>query len=103
MKAAWLHILVALAEQTRHGAEVQRRVTELTDGAVRLYPVTLYGSLEDLSNQGLIEEVGAPDDAPSHNEHRRYYGVTPEGRRALADEVERLEVVARSARHALDG
>ena len=100
MKRPWFHIMLVMAEATCHGAEIQRRVSERTGGKVRLYPVTLYRSLDELAARGLIEELPEPD-VPQHNERRRYYGITPEGRRALAAEAEALEAVARMAHDAL--
>ena len=100
MKRPWFHILLVLAEAPRHGAEIQRRASEMTQGEVRLYPVTLYRALDDLADEGLIREVPTPHDA-DHNEKRRYYAITPAGRRELAGEAEALEASARLARAAL--
>ena len=100
MKKQWFHILLVLAERSHHGAEIQRRASEMTGGEVKLYPVTLYRALDDLAADGLIREVAAPADA-DHNEKRRYYVITPAGRRALAAEAEALEATARLARAAL--
>ncbi len=100
MKRPWFHIILVVAEGTCHGAEIQRRVSDKTQGEVRIYPVTLYRSLDELAARGLIEELPEPDEA-QHNERRRYYGITPEGRRALAAEAEALEAVARMAHDAL--
>lgn len=100
MKKQWFHILLVLAEARHHGAEIQRRASEMTEGAVKLYPVTLYRALDELAADGLIREVAAPADA-DYNEKRRYYAITPAGRRALAGEAEALEAAARLARAAL--
>jgi DNA-binding PadR family transcriptional regulator len=72
----------------------------MTRGEVKLYPVTLYRALDELAAEGLIREVPAPEGA-DHNEKRRYYAMTPAGRRALAGEAEALEATARLARAAL--
>jgi DNA-binding PadR family transcriptional regulator len=100
MKKQWFHILLVLAEAPRHGAEIQRRAGEMTAGEVKLYPVTLYRALDELAADGLIREVAAPADS-DHNEKRRYYAITPAGRRGLAAEAEALEAAARLARAAL--
>jgi DNA-binding PadR family transcriptional regulator len=100
MKKQWFHILLVLAEAPRHGADVQRRASDMTAGEVKLYPVTLYRALDELVADGLIQEVAAPADA-DHNEKRRYYAITPAGRRELAGEAEALEAAARLARAAL--
>lgn len=96
MKKPWFHILLIVAEGPAHGAEIQRRVIERTDGEVRLYPVTLYRSLDELAGAGLIEETASPG-PEQHNEKRRYYRITSAGREALAAEAEALEATARLA------
>jgi DNA-binding PadR family transcriptional regulator len=100
MKEPWFHILVVVAEGPAHGAAIQRRVSEQTDGEVRLYPVTLYRSLDELSGRGLIEETASPE-PEQHNEKRRYYLITLAGREALAAEAEALEAAARMAQTVL--
>ena len=99
IKPHWFHILVALADQPLHGADIRRRVREHTSGGLRLYPVMLYGSLEDLESRGWIREVDEDEGRPpGENERRRYYRITRDGRTALADETARLEALARLAR-----
>jgi DNA-binding PadR family transcriptional regulator len=66
-------------------------VLERTDGKVRLWPATLYGTLKRLIDEGLIEES---DDRPApelDDARRRYYRLTRLGKRVLAAESERLE------------
>lgn len=91
------HILVALAPQPLHGYAIRQEVEERTEGAVRLWPTTLYGLLADLSAQGLIEEAEGPG-GPDDDARRRYYSLTAAGRRALAAEAARLEQLARLAK-----
>ena len=100
MKRPWFHILVSVAEGATHGAEIQRRVSERTGGEVRLYPVTLYRSLDELAGGGLIEETASPE-PEQHNEKRRYYVITAAGREALAAEAEALAAAARMAQAVL--
>jgi DNA-binding PadR family transcriptional regulator len=90
-------ILLALAARPMHGYAIRQEVEAETDGAVRLWPATLYGLLAELAHQGLIEEAespGGPDDDP----RRRYYSLTVAGRAALLGEADRLERLARVAR-----
>jgi len=84
------HVLAALASEPRHGYAVAREVEELTAGKVVLGPGTLYGSLQRMTDAGLIEETGNPGDPGLHAERRRYYRRTPLGRAALRAESERL-------------
>jgi len=70
-----------------------------TDGALHLWPATLYGALEQLSDAGLVEEIAEPDERPpGESERRRYYRLTASGRAALATEIRRVETIARLAR-----
>jgi DNA-binding PadR family transcriptional regulator len=93
----WFYILVSLAEADRHGSAIMRDVLELTDGALKLWPATLYGSLDELREQGWIREL---EHAPAHADergHKRWFRITAPGRRALGAEAARLEALARVA------
>ena len=93
------HILVALAAEDRHGLAIARDVLEQTAGVLRLWPATLYGTLEQLADDGLIEELRDPGERPEgESERRRYYRITRLGRAALVAELRRLEGLARLAR-----
>jgi DNA-binding PadR family transcriptional regulator len=100
MKKPWFHILLGLTEGATHGAEIQRRVHERTSGGVKLYPVTLYRSLDELVEGRLIEELPEPEDA-EHNERRRYFTLTAQGRQALRAEARAMEAAAKMALDAL--
>lgn len=84
------HILLSLADRDLHGAAIVEEVLERTEGAVRLWPGALYGSLRQMADEGLIREVEPPDGAPTAGGKRRFYGITRQGRLALHEEVERL-------------
>lgn len=101
MKKPWFHILLVVAREPVHGAEIRRRVHDETDGEVTLYPVTLYRSLDELTEAGLIVETPDPH-AAEHNEKRRYYVITAAGRQALAAEAEALQAAARMAHAVLE-
>jgi DNA-binding PadR family transcriptional regulator len=95
-----LHILLALADerQGKHGYAVAREVEELTGDRIRMGPGTLYGSIQRMLDASLIEEAQRAKRSkaqPDDDERRRYYKITPFGRRVLELEVGRLaEVVA---------
>jgi PadR family transcriptional regulator PadR len=90
-------ILLALAGDDRHGLGIAREVTRLSDGDVRLWPATLYGSLDDLAGRGWIEEL--VEDRPAHaSEKQRFYRLTQGGRIALGAETDRLSTLVRTAR-----
>ncbi len=98
LKPQWFHILLSLADHELHGTAIMEEVLERTDGGVRLWPGMLYGSLHELTGRGLIQEVPAPEGAPSEGGKRRFYAITPPGRLALHQEVERMASFVRVAR-----
>jgi DNA-binding PadR family transcriptional regulator len=95
---AMFHILLALAGGERHGYAIMREVDDLTGGARRLGPGSLYGSIKRLLADGLIEECGDRPDSAADDERRRYYRLTDLGRRAAGTEARRLEVLVVAAR-----
>ena len=96
LKPAAFHILLALADGPSHGYAIRSAVEELTAGGVKLWPVTLYGTVRQLSEDGLISAVseGAVDD----DARRIYYRLTDLGRRVLVAETDRLENLVAYAR-----
>ena len=94
----WFQILLALADQDRHGLGIMNDVLERTGGRMRLWPAMLYRNLGRLSDQGLLEEVDAPPGAEVGGGRPRYYRITPLGRRACAAEAERLAAFVATAR-----
>jgi PadR family transcriptional regulator PadR len=88
-------VLTALADGPRHGYGIVREVAELSQGKVRLQIGSLYGVLDRLVNEGLIE----PDREETHDGRlRRYYRLTRDGRLALAEEAEIRAATARVVR-----
>jgi DNA-binding PadR family transcriptional regulator len=99
MKPHWFYILLALAQEDRHGLAIAREVQSLSDGRVRLWPATLYGSLDDLRRRRWIEELSDPRERPdAESERRRYYRLTRAGRQVMTVEAAHLGRVARIAR-----
>ena len=94
----WFQILLALADRDLHGSAIMEEVLLRTDGEIRLWPGALYGSLKDLTGEGLIREIDPPDDAPVEGGKRRFYRITPEGRERLAAEVDRVAALVQVAR-----
>lgn len=98
----YFYILLSLAERDRHGSAIMRDVLTLTDGALKLWPVTLYGSLDELVDEGLIRALpSAPPGAESEGGHKRWFRIAAAGRRALAREVATMEAVIRRAQQRL--
>ncbi|MEQ9398973.1 MAG: helix-turn-helix transcriptional regulator [Longimicrobiales bacterium] len=99
MTTRTLQILLALLEGPLHGYGIKQQVEARTDGRVRLGSGTLYEAVHRLVEQGSIEEVPAPPDEPSSGgPPRRFYALTPEGRRTLAEEIRRLDSLVTYAR-----
>lgn len=91
------HILAALASRDLHGSGIVRDVLDQTDGALRLWPATLYGTLDELAREGLIQELDAGERPEGTSQKRRYYRITSAGRGALTREAERLQSLAGQA------
>jgi DNA-binding PadR family transcriptional regulator len=89
------HILLALADGERHGYAITREVAEETGGEVKLGPGTLYRMLKQLLDDEWIVEIDRTD---SDDPRRRYYKLTPRGRRVAQAEAQRLANVVRLAR-----
>ncbi len=96
LQPAVFHVLIALADSDRHGYAIMQEVASRTGGKVRLSPGTLYGSIRRMLEDGFIREL---DHRPAEgdDERRRYYRITPLGRKVAAAEVVRMsELVAQA-------
>jgi DNA-binding PadR family transcriptional regulator len=101
LQPAAFHILVALADQDRHGYAIMQDVAARTAGEVKLHAGTLYSTIKRLLEDDLIVEVRAPAGVGSTDERRRYYRLTKLGRAAAEAELARLEGVVRRAARSL--
>src|SRR5689334_5569929 len=86
---AVLHILLSLTDEDRHGLGIAADVQAFTGGRLTLGPGTLYGTIKRLLDAGLVEDLGSPD-GTDDDPRRRYYRITPAGRRALKEETRAL-------------
>ena len=98
LKPKVLHILLAVADGPRHGYSIMQEVGGRTDGQVRLWPAALYGLLRELEKAEFIVESDHRPAAGQDDERRRYFALTPLGKRVLAAEVRRLEAIVNHAR-----
>ena len=98
LPVAQLHILMSLTGGDRHGYAIMREVELITQGAVRMGPGTLYGTVKKMLRSGLVKESGERPDPEMDDQRRRYYRITATGVRALDAEVGRMEQLARTAR-----
>ena len=95
------HMLLALTEGERHGYALKREILRRTNGKLNIGSGALYGSIDKMLEQGLIEESGERPDAHLDDERRRYYRITPLGRRAAQAETVRLRQLLRLAEGSL--
>src|SRR4051812_31777736 len=91
-------ILLALADEERHGYAIMREVAVRTDGDVQLGPGTLYGAVKRMVASRLIEESDERPDPDIDDERRRYYRITALGRKAAIAEARRMERLVGIAR-----
>jgi DNA-binding PadR family transcriptional regulator len=95
---ATFHILVALADEDRHGYAIMQDVTARTAGALKLGAGTLYRSVQRMLEQGLIVEISVRPAPELDDERRRYYRITPFGRSVAKAEARRLAQMLKLAR-----
>lgn len=87
------HVLMALSGRSLHGYGIMKAVERDSNGRVTAEIGSLYRVLDRLLDEGFVEEVAEPSDAPTdtRGRPRRYYGLTEAGRAALRRETARLE------------
>jgi DNA-binding PadR family transcriptional regulator len=77
------YILLCLREPN-HGYGIVQTVEKLTEGAIRLAPGTMYGSLSKMEKDGVIRFI-------REEEKRKIYKITDLGEEVLAIEIKRIE------------
>lgn len=92
------HILVALADDDRHGYAIMQDIAQRTDGALKLGAGTLYRSVQRMLEQGLVTEVSTRPAPEMDDERRRYYRITAFGRTVAKAEARRLAHMLKLAR-----
>ena len=95
------HMLLALGEGERHGYALKREILHRTNGKLNLASGALYGSINKMLEQGLIEESEERPDSHLDDERRRYYRITALGRRVAQAEAVRLRQLVRLAEDSL--
>ena len=83
------YILLCL-KTPNHGYGIVQAVERLTEGAIKLAPGTMYGSLSKMEKDGLIRFV-------REEEKRKIYEITDLGREVLQTEIARIERLYRIA------
>lgn len=84
------YIMIALKEPS-HGYAVMQKVEELSDGKVRIAAGTMYGAIDNLLKQKLIENV------PSEDKRRKLYKLSENGIEVIKLEIERLKHLVKVA------
>jgi DNA-binding PadR family transcriptional regulator len=97
LSPAVFHILLALADEERHGYGIMLEVKARTGGQVHLAPGTLYGAIKRLLEQGTIEEIDERPDPELNDERRRYYRLTASGQQVLSAETARMAALVSQA------
>ena len=105
LTSAAFHILLVLVGGEMHGYGIMQEVKVISDNAFTIGPGTLYRTIQQLIDRGLIVEASEKVDAQLNDERRRYYRLTESGHRSVQAEAERLAALVRIARQKrlLDG
>ncbi|ELX11530.1 transcriptional regulator PadR family [Janthinobacterium sp. HH01] len=90
LSEATFYVMLALNEPL-HGYAIMQKVETMSGGSVTLGPGTLYGVFGTLEKQALIVKV-------AEEERRKVYALTELGRKVLAEQVRRLEIMVGNAR-----
>jgi DNA-binding PadR family transcriptional regulator len=90
---AVFYILLALSNQERHGYGIMKQVRIDSDERIKMGPGTLYGSIKRMVEDGLIEETEGSNQPDQ--DRRKYYRITPKGRKYLSAELERYSKVVK--------
>ncbi len=94
---AVFHILLALADGEKHGYGIMQEVAQMTNGAMRMGPGTLYGTIKRMLEMGFLEESEERPDPALDDQRRRYYRLTDLGGRVAQAESARLTLLLRVA------
>jgi DNA-binding PadR family transcriptional regulator len=99
LSPAVFHILLSLGGGERHGYAIKREIAARTQGKLKLGPGVLYGSISKMLELGLglIEESADRPDPHLDDERRRYYRITPYGRKVAQAEAVRMRELVQLA------
>ncbi|HEY4668307.1 MAG TPA: PadR family transcriptional regulator [Tepidiformaceae bacterium] len=90
-------VLAILNEGESYGYAILKRIDELSGGAMEWTDGMLYPLLHRLDRLGYVE---ATWDSPPGGRRRRYYRITPAGRKALSEQRRQWEVVSGALQNA---
>lgn len=98
LPSATFHILMAVADEDRHGYAIIKDVENRTSGELKLSAGTLYRSIQRMLEQGLLVETCERPAPELDDERRRYYRITPFGAAVARAEAQRLMQLLKLAR-----
>jgi len=88
------YIMLTLIEPL-HGYAVMQKIEEISKGTVKVGPGTLYGAFTSLEEEGLIVKV-------KEENRRKSYVLTPKGKKALMNQIKRLEIMTQNGLSVMD-
>jgi DNA-binding PadR family transcriptional regulator len=100
MRPIEFQILLTLAAGERHGYAIIQDIEERSGGEITVETGTLYRALQRLFEGELVRMTEPGRGVDSDDERRRYYAITPAGKRAAADEARRMASLVDAARAA---
>jgi DNA-binding PadR family transcriptional regulator len=98
LKPVAFQVLLSLSESERHGYGITQDIAARTSAKMRLEPGNLYRSLKTMLDDRLIEESERRPAPDLDDERRRYYRITPLGRKVALAEMARLEAMVAEAK-----
>jgi DNA-binding PadR family transcriptional regulator len=90
-------VLLVLADGESHGYRIVQEMAHRTEGRVTVLPGNLYAVLRRLAQDGLVAEAASRPAPDLADQRRRYYQITPFGRRVLAAEAELMKTLVQAA------
>jgi len=103
LKPVAFQVLLSLSESERHGYGITQDIAARTSAKMRLEPGNLYRSLKTMLDERLIEESERRPAPDLDDERRRYYRITPLGKKVALAEMARLEAMVAEARTMIGG
>jgi len=94
----WFQILLALADEPRHGLGITQEIAARSEGRTQIWPGMLYVALKRMAQDGLVADAPVPASFATGGGRPRFYRITPLGRRACSAEAERLANLVETAR-----
>ena len=92
------HILLALADERRHGYAILQDIERRSDGSVKLGTGTLYTAIRRMRKSGLIERSDTRPNPSEDDERRNYYRLTRLGAQVARAEAARMKGLVDLAR-----